>query len=120
MWLLQIPSTSRPPRFQLKSSMSCNSCNLIYVLSGCNEEYIGETGDGETEPRETEPRETEPRDRVRVYHQHIKDPKYQMLKGEEYIRVCGKDQFKIFPFLQMKGKDSFEKKLQRQFKCSLN
>ena len=81
-------------RFQLKSSMSCNSCNLIYVLicSGCNEEYIGETGDGETKLR----------DRVRVHRQHIKDTKYQMLKVEEHIRVCGKGQFKIFPFLQMK------------------
>ena len=97
--------------------MSCNSSNLIYVLicSGCNEEYIGETGDGETKRR----------DRVWVYRQHIKDIKYQMLKVEEHLRGCGKDQFKIFPFLQMKSTDSilrkaFEKKFQRQFKCSLN
>ena len=34
--------------------MCCNSCNLIYVLicSGCNEEYIDETGDGETKLRD--------------------------------------------------------------------
>ena len=74
--------------------MSCNSCNLIYVLicSGCNEEYIGET-DGETKLR----------DRVGVYRQHINDTKYPMLEVKEHTQVCGKGQFKIFPFLQMKS-----------------
>ena len=104
-------------RFNLKSSMSCDSSNLIYVVqcAGCLEEYIGETGEGETKLR----------DRVRVYRQHINDPIYQMLKVEGHIRICGKGKFTIFPFLQMRSQDTqlrraFESKFQKQFKTKLN
>ena len=104
-------------RFVLKTSFTCDSSNLLYVLicDGCGEEYIGETGEGVTVLR----------DRVRVYRQHIKDKTYQMLDVEGHVRQCGKGGFKIFPFLQMKSKDtalrkSFEKKFQLQFKCTLN
>ena len=33
-------------KFTLKTPMTCDSANLIYVVicSGCNGEYIGETG----------------------------------------------------------------------------
>ena len=103
--------------FQLKSSMSCDSSNLIYVLicDGCKEEYIGETGEGVTKLR----------DRVRVYRQHIRDKQYQMLEVERHVRECGKGGFKIFPLLQIKSNDTalrraFEKKFQVQYKCSLN
>ena len=103
--------------FVLKTSFTCDSSNLIYVLicDGCGEEYIGETGEGVTKLR----------DRVRVYRQHIWDKQYQMLDVEGHVRCCGKGGFKIFPFLQMKSQDaalrkSFEKKFQLQFKCSLN
>ena len=104
-------------RFELKSSMSCNSFNLIYAIicAGCLEEYIGETGEGETKLR----------DRVRVYRQHIKEKKYQQLKVEEHIRTCGKGNFKIFPFLQMRTNNTslrraFELKFQKQFDTKLN
>ena len=104
-------------KFTLKSSMSCDSSNLIYVLicDGCKEEYIGETGIGTTKLR----------DRVRVYRQHIRDKNYQMLQVEEHIRECGNGKFKIFPFLQMKSIDtalrrSFEKRFQKKFRCTLN
>ena len=75
--------------------MSCDSSNLIYVVqcAGCLEEYIGETGEGETKLR----------DRVRVYRQHINDPKYQMLNVEGHIRICGKGKFTIFLFLEMRS-----------------
>ena len=79
--------------FTLKTPMSCNSFNVIYVLisSGCLEEYIEETGLGKTRLR----------DRVRVYRQHIKQPEHQKLKVEEHIRICARGTLKIFPFIQM-------------------
>ena len=54
--------------FKLKTSMSCDSANLIYVLicSSCKEEYIGETGLNKTKLR----------DRVRVYRQDIRQPQF--------------------------------------------
>ena len=104
-------------RFQLKSEMSCDSADLIYVLicEGCGEECIGETGDGETKLR----------DRVRVYRQHIKEEKYEMLEVERHIRECGAGRFKIFPFLQLNARNTtlrreFEKKFQLKFKTTLN
>ena len=104
-------------KFVLKTCMSCNSSNLIYVIvcAGCSEEYIGETGEGDAKLR----------DRVRIYRQHIRDPVYQQLKVEEHIRSCGKGKFKIFPLLQMRTKDTnlrraFETKFQNQFKTMLN
>ena len=65
------------------------------------------------------------RDRVRIYRQHIRQPKYQMLKVEEHLRNCGDGQFKIFPFLKMRSKDTelrraFEERLQLKFKTRLN
>ena len=97
--------------------MSCNSFNVIYVLicSGCLEEYIGETGVGKARLR----------DRVKVYRQHIKQPEHQKLKVEEHIRFCGRDSFKIFPFLQMQSNDTnlrraYETKFQREYKTKLS
>ena len=97
--------------------MTCDSADLIYVLicEGCGEECIGETGDGETKLR----------DRVRVYRQHIKEKKYQMLKVEEHLRECSGGRFKIFPFLQLNAGNTtlrreFEKKFQQKFKTTLN
>lgn len=103
--------------FILKTEMSCDSANLVYVAicSTCKEEYIGETGVGKTKLR----------DRVRVYRQHIRQPEYQQLKVEEHLRNCGKGSFKIFPFLQIRSdnlelRKSYEYKFQREFKTSLN
>ena len=78
-------------------------------------EYIGETGVGKTRLR----------DRVRVYRQHIKQPEHQKLKVEEHVRICGRDSFKVFPFLQMRSNDSnlrraYETKFQREYKTKLN
>ena len=65
------------------------------------------------------------RDRVRIYRQHIRQPKHQMLKVEEHLRNCGNGQFKIFPFLKMRSKDTelrraFEERFQLKFKTRLN
>ena len=81
--------------------MSCESSNLIYVVvcPNCQGEYIGETGIEYI--GETGINRQKLRDRVRIYRQHIQQPKYQMLKVEEHLRNCGNGQFKIFPFLKM-------------------
>ena len=60
-----------------------------------------------------------------MYRQHIRQPKYQQLKVEGHLRVYGKDEFQIFPLLQMRLQDthlrrSYETKLQQKFKTELN
>jgi len=104
-------------QFTLKSPMSCDSSNLIYVVicPTCGEEYIGETGRNNTKLR----------DRVRVYRQHIRQPQYQMIKVEEHLRTCGNGKFSIFPFLQIRSDDpdlrkTYEKMFIQKFKVKLN
>ena len=78
--------------------MYCNSFNVICVVicSGCLEEYIGRTGAGKSRLRY----------RVRVYKQNLKQPEKGKLKVEEYIQICGRGTFKMFPFLQMLSNDT--------------
>ena len=68
---------------------------------------------------------TKLRDRVRLYHQHIRQPQYQQLKVEGHLRVCGNKEFQIFPLLQMHSQDTnlrrrYETRLQQKFKTKLN
>ena len=58
--------------FKLKNHFTCDSFNLIYVVTcgTCKEEYIGEAGEGKFKLR----------DRVSVYRQDILQPQYQQLK----------------------------------------
>ena len=100
-----------------KLRYSCNSFNVIYVVicSGCLIEYIGETGVGKTRLR----------DRVIVYRQHIKQPGHHKLKVEELLQICGRDSFKIFPFLQMRSNDTnlrrvYETTFQREYETKIN
>ena len=78
--------------FEIKSNMDCNSKCLLYVItcSGCNGQYIGETGDVL-------------RNRVRVHRQHIRDPKTRILNVSEHIATCSNDtlNFTIVPFYKM-------------------
>ena len=104
-------------KFILKNRMTCDSKNLIYVVtcSTCQEEYIGETGIGETKLR----------DRVRIYRQHIRQPEYEKLKVEKHLRTCGKGNFTIFPFLQLRSNDTdyrreYEDYFIKKFKTKLN
>ena len=103
--------------FVVKSRMDCNSSNFIYVVicPTCKEEYIGETGGDKTLLR----------NRVTLYRQHIKDPKYEKLPVERHLRECGKGNFKIFPFLQLNRRDitlrkTMEQKFIKKFKPKLN
>ena len=63
--------------------------------------------------------------RVRVYHQHIRQPQYQRLKVEGHLRVCGSGEYRIFPLLQMHLQNtdlspSYETRFQQKLKAKLN
>ena len=103
--------------FTLKTPMSCNSFNVIYVVtcSGCLEDHIGETGVSKTRLW----------NRFRVYRQRIKQPEHQQVKVEEHLRICGRGYFKIFPLLQMWANDTnlrraYKEKFQTECKTKLN
>ena len=103
--------------FKLKKCFACDSFNPIYVVicSTCKEEYIGETGEGKNKLR----------DRVRVYRQHTRQPRYQELKVEGHLRVCCNGEFRIFPLLQMRSQDTYlirgyETRFHQKFKTKLN
>lgn len=95
--------------------MSCQSKNLIYTIicdDGCNQFYIGETG-------------TTLRTRIRVHKQQIRDPEYRKIKLSEHIDVCGRGQFKVFPFYKLFTESATERReKEKQFiqtlKPSLN
>ena len=101
--------------FVLMSRFSLKSIYFLFYLFFTQGEYIRETGINRQKLR----------DRVKIYRQHIRQPKYQMLKVEEHLRNCGISQFKIFPFLKMRSKDTelrraFEERFQLKFKTRLN
>ena len=46
------------------------------------------------------------RDRVVIYRQHIRQPEHEKLKVEKHLRICGKGNFTIFPFLGLRSNDT--------------
>ena len=82
----------------LKTKMTCDSRSFIYVVicPTCKEEYIDETGIGDSKIR----------DRVRIYRQHIRQREHEKIKVEKHLRTCGKGNFIIFPFLQLRSNDT--------------
>ena len=97
--------------------MTCDSSNLVYVVicPTCGEEYIGETGIGKAKLR----------DRMRIYREHIRDPETEKLHVERHLRICGKGNFKVFPFFQLRKQDtalrrSYENYFQKKYKTKLN
>ena len=95
--------------------MSFNSSDLIYVIicPTCGEEYIRETGLNNTKLRD------------RVYRQHIRDQRYQVLKVEDHLRTCAGGKFKTFLFLQIRYNDTdlrkaYEANFIKNFKVKLN
>ena len=74
--------------FTVKSDIDCSCPEIIYAITcnGCNENYIGQTGDF--------------RKRVTVHKQQIRRPEYSKIPLSDHIRTCaeGKNpQFYIFP-----------------------
>ena len=71
----------------------------IYVYTqdkytNCLEEHIGETG-------------CLVKERIR---QHIRQPQYQQIKVEEYLRLCCSGEFQMCPFHQIKQKNKVLRK----------
>ena len=44
--------------------------------------------------------------RKKSIKRHISQPQYQQLKDKRHLRVCGKDEFQVFPFLQMRSQNT--------------
>ena len=60
-----------------------------------------------------------------MHGQHIRQQKYQELKVEGHLKVCGNGEFQIFPSLQMRSQDtnlkrSYETRFQQKSKTNLN
>ena len=95
-------------KFEIRSDMSCNSRNLIYVLfcNGCNKRYVGQTGD-------------ELRSRVRLHRQHINSPENAPLYVSTHINQCARQtepKFHILPIYKVKvDDDSKRARIEKQF-----
>ena len=85
-------------QFYLKTKMTRDTKNLInlVICPTCKEEYIGKTRTGDSKLR----------DRVRIYRQHIRQPEHEKLKVEKHLRTSGKENFRIFPFLQLRSNET--------------
>ena len=73
----------------------CKSRNLLYTAKcgGCNEIYLGETGDQLS-------------NRFAVHRQQGKlGAQIQAVQADQHFRICGKDQYKVFPFRRLKNKN---------------
>ena len=100
--------------FKIRSPFSCISSNVIYIIicSGCQEEYIGQTS-------------RTLKERLGVYREAIRHPKYERLPVEKHLRECGKGKFNMFPILQVRKDDKLtreciESKFIAQHKPKLN
>lgn len=98
----------RGRNFTVNADMSCETKNLIYVITcpGCNEFYIGETS-------------TTLRARIRVHKQHINNPQYRQIKLSEHLDICGKRQFTVFPFYKMSGNQIQRREKEKHFITTL-
>lgn len=78
--------------FYVNETMSCDVKNVLYVLkcNGCQEYYIGQTGD-------------KLRTRRTVHAQQIRDPSTRQLPLSEHIDNCcaNSPKFTMFPFFKM-------------------
>ena len=90
--------------FYVNENMSCDVKNVIYVLAcnGCNEYYIGQTGD-------------KLRSRRTVHAQQIRDPSTRQLPLSEHIDICCQTnpKFTMFPFFKMHS-ESFSARLAKE------
>ena len=78
--------------FHVKESMDCTVNNVLYVLlcNGCNEIYIGQTGD-------------KLRNRRTVHMQQIRDPSTRQLPVSSHLDNCSKSHPKFSFFRDVTG-----------------
>ena len=90
--------------FNVHSNMNCKTKNVIYCMTcdGCGENYIGQTGNKVS-------------DRVRVHKQQIRDPSVRNTACSEHFDVCGRGQFKIFPFYKVKEESEQLRRAKEQY-----
>ena len=60
-----------------------------------------------------------------MYRQHIRQPEHEKLNVEKHLRTCGKGDFAIFPFLQLRSNDTdlrreYEDYFIKKYKTKLN
>ena len=103
-------------KFYVNQNMSCDVQNVLYVLTctGCNEYYIGQTGD-------------KLRTRRTIHSQQIRDPSTRQIPLSEHLDKCGNQHLKyeMFPFYKLKtniisARLSKEKYFITKFKPLLN
>ena len=97
----------------------CLSRNLLYlaVCGGCNEAYLGETGD-------------QLANRFTVHRQQSKiGAQMQSVKADRHFRICGGDKYDVFPFLRLRKncityrrlvEDSYIKKLNPKLNANVS
>ena len=93
--------------FYVTTSMGCDAKNLIYVMqcTGCDEEYIGETGDSL-------------RHRMTVHRQQIRNSNFRILHVSNHIATCARNcetPFKLFPLYKMKEADTTIRKMKESY-----
>ena len=82
---ISLDTTGKLPNFQIRTEMDCLSKHLIYaiVCRGCNEVYIGSTGN-------------ELRRRMTVHRQQTRVPETRQIQLSEHIDSCSNLVPKIF------------------------
>ena len=102
--------------FELRWHFTCDSMNLLYVLtcSGCDAYYIGQT-------------ERTVRERCGDYRRAVSDEKYHTQGVHRHIAQCGKGRFQITPFFKIKSNDrghttilTYESQFIKKYKPALN
>ncbi|MCG7874810.1 MAG: GIY-YIG nuclease family protein [Candidatus Thiodiazotropha endolucinida] len=82
--------------FHVREDMNCTVQNVLYVLvcNGCNEFYIGQTGD-------------KLRNRKTVHEQQIRDPSTRQMPLSSHVDNCCKTEpkFSMFPFYKFHKND---------------
>ena len=82
----------------------CTSRNLVYVIvcGGCQEFYIGETGDTL-------------RNRFAVHRQQMSwKPEDAPVKADPHLRTCGKERYIVFPFFRPSKNTTIYRRAQEQ------
>ena len=81
--------------FHVKCDMDCSSRSVLYIMTctGCNEQYIGETGN-------------ELKTRMTVHRQQIRDTRTRKIAVSKHIAECGQGHFTVFPFYKMNSEDT--------------
>lgn len=93
--------------FHVTTNMGCDAINLIYVMqcTGCDEEYIGETGDSL-------------RHRMTVHRQQIRNSSVRILHVSNHMANCARNSeipFRLFPLYKMKGTDATLRKMKESY-----